>query len=83
MKVLAGTSIDPLEGPIKVKVADKTNKLRLGVVLDTRRDENGAIEYYVHYDGQDRRLDEWVSSSRVKRKVCSLSLYFSSFKKVP
>lgn len=69
MKVTAGCSTDPLATPLKVKVADKLNRIRNGIVLDTRRDENGAVEYYVHYDGQDRRLDEWVGSTRVKRKV--------------
>lgn len=36
-------------------------------VLQTRvSDDGGGIqEFYVHYDGLDRRLDEWVSSDRV------------------
>ena len=26
----------------------------------------GEAEYYVHYDGHNRRLDEWVTASRLR-----------------
>lgn len=34
-------------------------------VLQTRANDSGEQEFYVHYEGLDRRLDEWVSAERV------------------
>lgn len=34
-------------------------------ILQTRTTELLEQEFYVHYDGLDRRLDEWVSADRV------------------
>ncbi|KAK6054417.1 hypothetical protein COOONC_08077 [Cooperia oncophora] len=39
---------------------------RRATVLDKRRGENGRVELYVHFDGDDRRLDHWLDSSRLK-----------------
>ena len=30
--------------------------------------ETSQTEYYVHYEGYDRRLDEWIKSDRIKRQ---------------
>uniref|UniRef100_A0A1I7XS07 Histone acetyltransferase n=1 Tax=Heterorhabditis bacteriophora TaxID=37862 RepID=A0A1I7XS07_HETBA len=51
----------------KYSVIDRNGHLRTAIVLDQRCNE-GIMECYVHYDGNDRRLDEWVDSSRVKLK---------------
>jgi len=34
-------------------------------VIERRNDADGSYTYYVHYDGHDRRLDEWVHASRM------------------
>lgn len=34
-------------------------------VLQARKTENDEAEYYVHYDGFNRRLDEWVLLDRI------------------
>ncbi|KAK6029109.1 MOZ/SAS family protein [Ostertagia ostertagi] len=39
---------------------------RHATVLDKRRGESGSVELYVHFDGDDRRLDHWLDSSRLK-----------------
>ena len=31
-----------------------------------RKSEKGSDEFYVHYIGYDRRLDEWLDTSRMK-----------------
>ncbi|KJH48882.1 MOZ/SAS family protein [Dictyocaulus viviparus] len=39
---------------------------RSATVLDKRVIKNGGVEFYMHFDGDDRRLDHWVASSRLK-----------------
>eukprot|EP00520_Triparma_pacifica_P012615 CAMPEP_0118639484 /NCGR_PEP_ID=MMETSP0785-20121206/4246_1 /TAXON_ID=91992 /ORGANISM="Bolidomonas pacifica, Strain CCMP 1866" /LENGTH=379 /DNA_ID=CAMNT_0006530811 /DNA_START=42 /DNA_END=1178 /DNA_ORIENTATION=- len=34
-------------------------------VIEVRRSEEGESEFYVHYVGFDRRLDEWIPISRI------------------
>lgn len=34
-------------------------------ILQTRTSDLAEHEFYVHYEGLDRRLDEWVSADRV------------------
>ena len=36
------------------------------VIHRRRNDTSGQYEYYVHYDGFNRRLDEWVKRDRIK-----------------
>lgn len=36
------------------------------VIHRRRNDTTGQYEYYVHYDGFNRRLDEWVKRDRIK-----------------
>lgn len=31
-------------------------------------DNDGETEYYVHYEGFDRRLDEWIKWDRIKKQ---------------
>ncbi|XP_037068713.1 histone acetyltransferase KAT8-like [Pollicipes pollicipes] len=39
------------------------------VVLQQRAaGPSGDLEYYVHYDGHNRRLDEWVTAGRLRRR---------------
>ncbi|VDL70878.1 unnamed protein product [Nippostrongylus brasiliensis] len=39
---------------------------RNATVLDKRRGDDGCIELYIHFDGDDRRLDHWLNSRRFK-----------------
>ena len=36
------------------------------VIHRRRNDHNSDHEYYVHYDGFDRRLDEWIKKDRIR-----------------
>ncbi|XP_065061787.1 histone acetyltransferase KAT8-like isoform X2 [Rhopilema esculentum] len=38
-------------------------------VIQARTSSDNKTEYYVHYDGFNRRLDEWVSEDRVDKPV--------------
>ncbi|PNF29912.1 Histone acetyltransferase KAT8 [Cryptotermes secundus] len=40
--------------------------LHPAIIIQSRRnDDEGYFDYYVHYEGYDRRLDEWVQRERV------------------
>ncbi|VDO40666.1 unnamed protein product [Haemonchus placei] len=39
---------------------------RHATVLDKRQGEDGTLELYLHFEGDDRRLDHWLDSSRLK-----------------
>ena len=45
-----------------VKRSDNT--LHPAEIIQKRQREDGEPELYVHYEGYDRRLDEWVEISR-------------------
>ncbi|RIA92831.1 acyl-CoA N-acyltransferase [Glomus cerebriforme] len=47
------------------------NDIRKAEILERRirEDISGEYLYYVHYEGFDRRLDEWVTSERIVRAV--------------
>lgn len=40
------------------------NSLHAAEIIQIRHDETGNQELYVHYEGFDRRLDEWVGLER-------------------
>ena len=62
----------------------KTNALEIGASVTAQRADGSwhpanvvhrrtnpdttQTEYYVHYEGFNRRLDEWVKSDRIKRQ---------------
>ncbi|KAK2725430.1 histone acetyltransferase KAT8-like [Artemia franciscana] len=51
----------------KYSILRNENSWVTGEVLQQRYNENEkAKEYYVHYEGFNRRLDEWVTASRIK-----------------
>lgn len=37
------------------------------MLIQTRLDCFGRDEYYIHYDGINRRLDQWVTKDRIKK----------------
>jgi len=47
-----------------VKRCDNTWHSAEIIEMRLNSNENGRYEYYVHYEGFNRRLDEWVSSDR-------------------
>ncbi|ETN83182.1 hypothetical protein NECAME_07542 [Necator americanus] len=47
-------------------VRGRRGRWRSATVLDKREQKNGGIECYVHFDGDDRRLDQWVELAKVK-----------------
>lgn len=36
-------------------------------IIHSRKQADGSLDYYVHYHGSNRRLDEWVPHNRVDR----------------
>eukprot|EP00111_Clytia_hemisphaerica_P017818 TCONS_00052684-protein len=40
---------------------------QLSEIIHSRKQPDGSIDYYVHYQGSNRRLDEWVPQDRVDR----------------
>ncbi|RUS75745.1 hypothetical protein EGW08_016496 [Elysia chlorotica] len=46
-----------------VKRSDNT--LHAAEIIQSRHSESGTQEYYVHYEGFDRRLDEWIDPERL------------------
>lgn len=45
-------------------------------IIQTRYNENDQqYEYYVHYEGYNRRLDEWVSFRNFILFYCNLFIY--------
>jgi|TARA_B100000459_G_C8577153_1_gene201535 hypothetical protein len=54
----------PLEVGVQLKCKYK-DEFRVAEVLDRQLvEETGQWEYYVHYEGLNRRMDEWVPLSR-------------------
>ena len=49
----------------QVKWRDGTEKLWAKVVVCRESKKSNEIEYYVHYENHDRRLDEWISLDKV------------------
>ncbi|XP_065669471.1 histone acetyltransferase KAT8 isoform X4 [Hydra vulgaris] len=49
-----------------VKRSD-SEEWQLSEIIHSRKQADGLIEYYVHYQGCNRRLDEWVPQDRVDR----------------
>ncbi|KAJ1362321.1 K(lysine) acetyltransferase [Parelaphostrongylus tenuis] len=53
-------------------VRGRRGRWRNATVLDKRGSENGGpVELYVHFDGDDRRLDRWIDSRRLKLRTRS------------
>ncbi|KAI9361973.1 acyl-CoA N-acyltransferase [Pilaira anomala] len=54
----------------KLFVQKATSEYRLAEILSSRKVDTG-LEYYVHYTGFNKRLDEWVSINRLdfSRKI--------------
>ncbi|KAK3792344.1 hypothetical protein RRG08_046653 [Elysia crispata] len=46
-----------------VKRSDNT--LHAAEIIQSRQNESGTQEFYVHYEGFDRRLDEWIDPDRL------------------
>lgn len=40
---------------------------QLSEIIHSRKQADGTVDYYVHYQGCNRRLDEWVPQSRVDK----------------
>lgn len=61
-----------LENPKQIKklLNSRPNEIRIfppdpAEIIQTRyNDQEGHYEYYVHYEGYNRRLDEWVPRDR-------------------
>jgi len=39
----------------------------LSEIIHSRKQADGTVDYYVHYQGCNRRLDEWVPQNRIDR----------------
>lgn len=48
-------------------VKKQDNEWHPATIIQTRPDAFKNTEYYIHYDGINRRLDQWVTRDRVKR----------------
>lgn len=62
-------SNDELElGQICMVLRHGSSRRRRAVIIDKRPAERGSgNEYYVHYEGTDRRLDEWAQRSQIQK----------------
>ena len=49
---------------VKVKWAD--DSWHSATVIETQKLSSSAVRYYVHYEGFDRRLDEWVETTNIQ-----------------
>lgn len=61
----------------EIEVGDTCSVLRPGctkrrraVIIETRTDkESDQREYYVHYEGTDRRMDEWTKRNMLQKII--------------
>lgn len=53
------------------------NVYHLAEIMDQRESKDG-IEYYVHYNDQNKRLDEWVSFTRLEDPKTEIGCGFQS-----
>ena len=51
-----------------VKLNSKTEYMNKYTFHRRKIPDTVQTEYYVHYEGFNRRLDEWVKSDRIKRQ---------------
>ncbi|VDK74126.1 unnamed protein product [Onchocerca ochengi] len=57
-------------GEICMVLRHGSARRRRAVIIDKRPAERGTgNEYYVHYEGTDRRLDEWAQRSQIQKVV--------------
>ncbi|EFO23589.1 histone acetyltransferase MYST1 [Loa loa] len=55
-------------GEICMVLRHGSSRRRRAVIIDRRPTERGTgNEYYVHYEGTDRRLDEWAQRSQIQK----------------
>lgn len=55
-------------GEICMVLRHGSARRRRAVIIDKRPAERGTgNEYYVHYEGTDRRLDEWAQRSQIQK----------------
>lgn len=63
---IAGTT----EGDIQIgqtyTVRRPDGSLHEATIIQTRETENRTKEYYVHYSGLNRRLDQWVTVDQIQ-----------------
>jgi len=58
-----------IESGCRYFVFRNDGKKHAGEVVESRKNENtGDQEYYVHFDGMNRRLDEWVPVDRISNE---------------
>jgi hypothetical protein len=48
-------------------VKKNDNDWHPATIIQTRFDAFKNLEYYIHYDGINRRLDQWVKRDKIKR----------------
>ncbi|VDN03964.1 unnamed protein product, partial [Thelazia callipaeda] len=64
----SGSSNHLALGEVCMVLRQGTNRRRRAVIIDKRPTETGTEdEYYVHYEGADRRLDEWARRSQIEK----------------
>lgn len=57
-------------GEICMVLRHGSARRRRAVIIDKRPSERGTgNEYYVHYEGTDRRLDEWAQRSQIQKVI--------------
>uniref|UniRef100_A0A915PIL3 Histone acetyltransferase n=1 Tax=Setaria digitata TaxID=48799 RepID=A0A915PIL3_9BILA len=64
-------------GEICMVLRHGTARRRRAVIIDKRPGERGREdEYYVHYEGTDRRLDEWAQRSQIQKILVQRDVNF-------
>lgn len=67
MRMVEEDGAEPKQGDMCLVRWRPGSGLRRATVVDVRTIDDGLTnEYYVHYDGTDRRMDQWVNRARIK-----------------
>ncbi|OUC42819.1 hypothetical protein D917_10215 [Trichinella nativa] len=63
--------VEPVLGEFYM-VRDSQNVWRRAEVIQKRTNllKNGEVEYFVHFDGDERRMDKWISRDDIDVSVC-------------
>lgn len=64
----SGLSDELAVGDVCTVLRQGTTRRRRAVIVEKRPSESGSHEeYYVHYEGTDRRLDEWIKRKQIQK----------------
>lgn len=62
---IAGTADGDIQIGQTYNVRRPDGTLHEAIIIQTREIEDKSKEYYVHYSGLNRRLDQWVTADQI------------------